>query len=68
MTATTVTVHGMTCGHCVRAVTSEISALPGVCDIGVDLVAATVTVTSTATLDRAALAAAVYDAGCELAS
>ncbi|MDN5857467.1 MAG: cation transporter [Pseudonocardia sp.] len=68
MTTTTVTVQGMTCGHCVRAVTSEISALPGVCDVGVDLAAATVTVTSTAALDRAALATAVYDAGCELAS
>ncbi|MEZ5186955.1 MAG: heavy-metal-associated domain-containing protein [Candidatus Nanopelagicales bacterium] len=31
-------VQGMTCDHCVRAVTEEFSALPGVTDVTVDLV------------------------------
>ena len=32
-TTTTFGVDGMTCGHCVSAVTSELSALPGVHDV-----------------------------------
>ena len=32
-TTTTFGVDGMTCGHCVSAVTSELSALPGVADV-----------------------------------
>ena len=35
---TTFGVDGMTCGHCVSAVTSELSALPGVKDVTVELV------------------------------
>lgn len=68
MTTTTYTVTGMTCGHCVRAVTSGITTLPAVRAVDVDLADGTVTVNSTRPLDRAAIAAAVYDAGCELAS
>jgi copper chaperone len=30
-------VSGMTCGHCVSAVTTELSALPGVSGVRVDL-------------------------------
>jgi copper chaperone CopZ len=48
-TATTFAVTGMTCSHCVTAVTEELSALPGVTEVSVDLVAggtSTVTVTS----------------------
>jgi copper chaperone CopZ len=36
-TTRTYTVTGMTCGHCVSAVSEEISALPGVQDVTVDL-------------------------------
>jgi copper chaperone CopZ len=64
------TVSGMTCEHCVRAVTEEVSALPGVTDVRIRLVAggtSTVTVDSTSPLDRAAVAAAVDEAGYELA-
>jgi copper chaperone CopZ len=32
-------VSGMTCGHCVSAVTEEVKAIPGVTDVSVDLVA-----------------------------
>ena len=37
MTATTYEVQGMTCGHCVRAVTEEISGLDGVQSVEVSL-------------------------------
>ena len=39
-------VTGMTCSHCVQAVTGELSALPGVADVRVDLASGAVTVTS----------------------
>ncbi|MEV5413083.1 cation transporter [Thermopolyspora sp. NPDC052614] len=61
-------VNGMSCGHCVRAVSDEIGALAGVGDVDVDLATGTVTVTSDKPLDHAELAAAVYEAGCEVVS
>ena len=36
-TITTVTVGGMTCGHCVAAVQDEVGQIPGVTDVAVDL-------------------------------
>ncbi len=66
MTTTNYTVSGMTCGHCVAAVTDELSALPGVRTVDVDLVAggeSTVTVTSDSPVDDSAVRAAVDEAG-----
>jgi len=66
---TTIQVTGMTCGHCVSAVTEELTQLPGVTGVVVDLVAggtSPVTVTSEQPLDDAAVAAAVDEAGYEL--
>jgi copper chaperone len=66
MTTETYSVTGMTCGHCAGAVTDEIKALDGVSDVQVDLVAggtSTVTVTSEAPLDEAAVAEALDEAG-----
>jgi copper chaperone len=63
------TVTGMTCGHCVAAVTEELTALPGVQDIHVALVPggeSTVSVTSEAPLTGAAVRAAVDEAGYEV--
>ncbi|MEU4693127.1 cation transporter [Actinoplanes sp. NPDC023714] len=60
-------VTGMTCSHCVQAVTKEISALPGVADVQVDLAAGAVTVTSEAPLTDDAVREAVDEAGYELA-
>lgn len=37
MTTTTITVSGMTCGHCEAAVKEELGALAGVSDVAVDL-------------------------------
>lgn len=62
-------VRGMTCGHCVGAVTSELQTLGTVTDVAVDLVPqgdSTVTVTSSAALDTEAVRDAVDRAGYEL--
>ena len=57
----------MTCGHCVNAVTEEVSALPGVTEVDVDLASGGLTVTSDAPVDEAAVRAAVEEAGYEVA-
>jgi copper chaperone len=64
---TTYTVTGMTCSHCVNSVDAELRQLPGVTDVQVDLASGAVTVTSDAPLDETAVAAAVDEAGYELA-
>jgi copper chaperone len=66
MTTSIYTVTGMTCSHCVNAVSSEVGKLPGVSDVAVDLATGTVTVTSQTPLDRQAVRAAVDEAGYEL--
>ncbi len=67
MATRTYTVTGMTCAHCVNSVNSEVGRLPGVTDVRVDLAAGRVTVTSDRPLDDTAVAAAVDEAGYELA-
>lgn len=71
MTTAVYKVQGMTCGHCVSAVTSEISALGGVSEVTIELNSGAVSdvhVTSAAALDEAAVRAAVDEAGFELVS
>lgn len=66
MTTATYSVAGMTCGHCVSAVTEELSRLDGVSDVTVDLNAggvSAVTVTSAAPLPTDQVSAAVDEAG-----
>jgi copper chaperone len=66
MTSATYHVAGMTCEHCVRAVTGELKNLGGVSDVTVDLVPgglSTVTVTSGAPLTGQQVAAALDEAG-----
>lgn len=62
----TYTVSGMTCEHCVRAVSEELQNLDGVLDVAIDLVAggdSPVRLTSAAELDRDAVREAVDEAG-----
>ena len=66
MTTATYTINGMTCGHCVNAVSTELGHLAGVSDVQVDLAAGTATVTSAAPLDPQAVRAAVDEAGYEV--
>jgi copper chaperone CopZ len=68
MTVTqTYTVTGMTCGHCVQAVTGELSRLPGVHEVRVDLGSGAVTVTSDGQVPLDEVRAAVDEAGYALA-
>jgi copper chaperone CopZ len=59
-------ISGMTCGHCVQAVTEELRTLEGVQDVQVDLDSGTATVRALDELDREAVRAAVDEAGYEL--
>jgi len=66
MTSATYQVTGMTCEHCVRAVTGELRGLDGVREVTVELVpegSSAVTVTSEAPLPAGAVAAALDEAG-----
>jgi copper chaperone CopZ len=58
----------MTCDHCVGAVRGEVSQIPGVTDVQVDLSSGQVTVTSDAPIDVETIRASVDEAGYELAS
>jgi copper chaperone CopZ len=66
MTATTYAVTGLTCEHCVHAVTEELTSLGGVTGVHVELVpggASSVTVTSDAPLPDEVVVAALDEAG-----
>ena len=63
MANSTWTVTGMTCGHCVKAVTDEVSALDGVEAVDVDLETGAVAVTAATGPTREQMAAAVDEAG-----
>jgi copper chaperone CopZ len=67
-TTRTYRVQGMTCGHCVGAVTREVEALEPVTDVNVELESGDVTVTSTRPLTDSEIAAAIDEAGYELVS
>lgn len=66
MVTSTYTVVGMTCGHCVSAVSTEMARLAGVSHVEVDLDSGSVTVTSAETLAVIQVVAAVNEAGYEL--
>lgn len=63
MTTTTYQVTGMTCDHCVRAVTTELIMLPGVRSVDIDLGEGAVTVTSDGPLDLVEVREAIDEAG-----
>ena len=68
MSATaTFTVTGMTCGHCVQAVTDELQTIAGVETVDVELASGAVTVVSDEPITEQGLAAAVDEAGYALA-
>ena len=68
MSVRTIAVAGMTCEHCVRAVTAEVSKIAGVERVDVDLARGAVSVVSADPVDLDALAAAVEEAGYEVVS
>jgi copper chaperone len=67
MSTETYTVTGMTCGHCVSSVTEEVSAVPGVNDVKVELETGKVTVTSDQPVGQDQIRAAIEEAGYSLA-
>lgn len=65
-TTTTISVSGMTCGHCVSAVSEELEALEGVEAVNVDLNAggiSTVTISANKELSPTDIGEAVAEAG-----
>jgi len=66
MTTQTFPVTGLTCGHCVGAISSELSVLAGVTDVQIDLVVegtSTVKVTADQELTDDEVAVALDEAG-----
>jgi copper chaperone len=66
LTSETYQVSGMTCEHCVRAVTEELTRLDGVREVSVALIpegSSAVTVTSDGPLPAGTVAAALDEAG-----
>ena len=68
MSDKTYTVTGMTCDHCVRAVSNELAKVPGVTGVDVDLTTGRVRVASDTPIDDDAVRAAVDEAGYEVTS
>ncbi|WP_043661592.1 heavy-metal-associated domain-containing protein [Nocardia thailandica] len=67
MTTTTVTVTGMTCSCCANAVNKEVGKIPAVTAVEADFASGRVTIDATGAVDRRAIAAAVSEAGYQLA-
>ncbi|HEY5979398.1 MAG TPA: heavy metal-associated domain-containing protein [Microlunatus sp.] len=67
-TTTEYVVTGMTCGHCVNAVSDEVSHLPGVVDVDVDLATGSLTVVSHTVVPFPDLERAVEEAGYSVAA
>jgi copper ion binding protein len=67
-TTRTYRVDGMTCDHCVRAVTQEVGGIEAVTDVHVELATGDVTVHSSRPLTDDEMTAALYEAGYDLAS
>ncbi|WP_336714074.1 heavy-metal-associated domain-containing protein [Arthrobacter sp. USHLN218] len=65
-TITKVSIDGMTCGHCIAAVTEELTAIEGVQDVAIELNKggiSTATVQSAGRLDPEQVGEAVAEAG-----
>jgi copper chaperone len=67
MSLSVITVTGMTCEHCEKAVRGEISAIPGVSQVDVDVASGEVKVLAEPVPALATLRAAVEEAGYQLA-
>jgi copper chaperone len=62
----TIKVNGMTCQHCVAAVTKALESIDGIANVKVDLEAGTATYDEVTTVDAEAIRRAIEDAGYEL--
>lgn len=66
MSSTDYTVRGMTCDHCAGSVTAEITKIPGVTEVKVDVPTGRVTVESDRAVPVEAVTEAVEEAGYEV--
>lgn len=62
----TLSVPGMTCGHCEAAVKQEVGGVPGVASVAVDLDSKDVVIAGSG-LDRDAIVVAIDEAGFDVA-
>ncbi|MBB2993399.1 copper chaperone CopZ [Mycolicibacterium iranicum] len=67
MSTTTISVEGMSCGGCANSVRAELTHIPGVTQVDVDVSNGTVTIASDSPVDGEAVRAAVEEAGYTLA-
>jgi copper chaperone len=67
MSTVTVSVTGMTCGHCASSVRDEVGSIPGVTAVDVDLASGKVTIDSERLVYDGAIKSAVEEAGYRLA-
>jgi len=58
-------IRGMSCGHCETAIRSEVAQIPGVDDVMVSAATGRLVVTSTQPIDADAILGAVDEAGYE---
>jgi len=65
--STTYTITGMTCAHCVAAVTEELTAIADVSGVDVNLATGAVTVASARELSTGEVTSAIAEAGYQLA-
>lgn len=64
MITETITIEGMSCGHCVSSVTGAVSSLPGVADVAVSLDDKNAVVTfDEAAVTRSAIADVIEELG-----
>ncbi len=63
---TTIKIKGMSCQHCVMAVTKALGAIEGITDIHVDLQKGEASFTETKPVDRALIRERITKAGFEL--
>lgn len=68
MSTVTVTVTGMTCGHCATSVREEVESIAGVTAVDVDVASGKVTIDSQAQIGTDAIRGAIEEAGYQLAS
>jgi copper ion binding protein len=68
VTSTDYTVRGMTCDHCAGSVTAEVTKIPGVTAVEVDVKAGRLTVKADKPVPEADVTEAVEEAGYEVVS
>jgi copper chaperone len=67
LSSTTISIKGMTCGHCEGRVTAELKKIDGVTEVVASAESANAVITSTAEIAAASIEKAIVDAGYKLA-